>query len=137
MAGIPKGFGPYLTRANRILRSPRLVSTLVYQAGSRLAAEGSVSAALESVRSDLRTSLALVRAWVSGRYAGVSTQGVVLVVAGLAYLVTPVDAIPDVLPGVGLLDDLTVLGFVFGQLQQELAQFQDWQAASSKDLSSL
>lgn len=130
MAGIPLGFSPYLTRASRILRSPRLMSMLVHQAGSKLHSEGSVSGALESVRLELRTSLALIRAWLSGGYSGVSTQAIVLVVAGLAYLITPVDAIPDVLPGIGFVDDLTVLGFVFGQIRRELVAFQEWQAAA-------
>jgi uncharacterized membrane protein YkvA (DUF1232 family) len=128
MAGIPIGFGRYLTRANRILRSPKLMTLLVQQAGSRLNTEGTVTGALESVRSELRTSLALVRAWLSGGYSGVSTQTIVLLVAGLVYLVTPVDAVPDVLPGIGFVDDLTVLGFVFGQIRRELSAFQEWQA---------
>lgn len=33
----------------------------------------------------------------------------VLVVAVLAYLINPLDAIPDALPGIGLTDDLAVL----------------------------
>lgn len=33
----------------------------------------------------------------------------VLVVAALAYLINPIDAIPDALPGIGLTDDLAVL----------------------------
>lgn len=130
MAGIPLSFGHYLTRANRILRSPKLMSMLVHQAGSKLNMEGSVSSVLESVGSELRTSLALVRAWLSGGYSGVSIQAIVLVVAGLTYLATPVDAVPDMLPGIGLVDDLTVLGFVFGQIRRELVAFQEWQAAA-------
>lgn len=33
----------------------------------------------------------------------------VLVVAALAYLINPIDAIPDALPGIGLTDDLAIL----------------------------
>jgi len=126
MAAIPHYFVAYLTRAARILRSPGLMATLIQQASSKLQAEGSVSTAMNSIRSDLLTSLSLVRAWLSGRYTGVSSQSILLVVAGLAYLLTPVDAIPDTLPGIGLIDDVTVLSFVFSQLKQELAQFQHW-----------
>jgi uncharacterized membrane protein YkvA (DUF1232 family) len=85
-----------------------------------------------SVRTELETSLSLLRAWLSGDYTGVSAQSVVLVLAGLAYLLAPMDAIPDVLPGVGLIDDLTVLSFVFGQLKGELVQFREWADASAQ-----
>jgi len=34
------------------------------------------------------------------------------ILLGLLYLVSPIDAIPDLIPGVGWLDDLFVLGFV-------------------------
>ena len=126
MAGIPKNLYSYLQRAGRILRSPALLRSLLSQAGSKLATEGSASDALQSVRADIHTSLALMRSWISGDYRGVSHQSLLLVVAGLAYLVAPVDALPDVLPGVGLIDDLTVLTFVFGQIGKELKLFREW-----------
>jgi uncharacterized membrane protein YkvA (DUF1232 family) len=126
MTGIPHYFAAYLTRAAQILRSPRLMARVVQQAARKLEAEGSLAGALNSVRMDLQTSLSLVRAWLSGRYSGVSPQSIVLVVAGLVYLLTPVDALPDVLPGIGFVDDVAVLSFVFGQLRQELAAFTEW-----------
>ena len=121
-----QSFSPYLARASRLVRSPRLLTMFIHQAGSKLAAEGSVGAALDSIRSDVKTSAELLRAWISGSYTGVATQSVVLLVAGLAYLIAPVDAMPDVLPGIGLIDDATVLSFVFGQLGRELEQFKLW-----------
>jgi len=62
----------------------------------------------------------------TGWNPGVSSQSIVLLVGGLVYLLTPVDAIPDAIPGIGLIDDVAVLSFVFGQLKHELAQFRDW-----------
>lgn len=41
-----------------------------------------------------------------------------LVIAALVYLVNPLDAIPDILPGVGLADDLAGLAFVLERLSR-------------------
>jgi uncharacterized membrane protein YkvA (DUF1232 family) len=131
MNGVPDALNSYLTRASRVLRSPKLARSLFTAVGRKLAAEGSTGAALNSVRTDLQTSLALVRSWMSGEYLGVSYQSAVLVVAGLVYLATPVDAIPDVLPGMGFIDDLTVLSFVFGRIGKELELFRKWHTTSS------
>jgi uncharacterized membrane protein YkvA (DUF1232 family) len=51
------------------------------------------------------------------------------VVAALLYFVTPLDAIPDWLFGIGLVDDLAVLAWVLRTWQEELAAFQQWRAA--------
>lgn len=41
-----------------------------------------------------------------------------LVVAALVYLINPLDAIPDVLPGIGLADDLAVLALTLERLSR-------------------
>jgi uncharacterized membrane protein YkvA (DUF1232 family) len=45
-----------------------------------------------------------------------------LLVAGLLYLVTPVDLVPDSLPG-GYYDDVILLAWVFGAAAHELAPY--------------
>ena len=130
MRELPFSLVAYRHRALRVLSSPRLLALLSGSVSRRLRSEGSLGAALDSTRADLSASLALVNAWRSGRYRGIATHSIVLVVAGLVYLVTPADAVPDLLPGVGLLDDATVLSFVFGQLGHELGRFREWQASA-------
>lgn len=110
-----------------LVRSPRLLRALLGNAVALLAREQSVSNVLAGIRSDLSASIALVRAWLDGRYTEVSARSIVLLVAALAYFVAPVDAIPDFIPGVGLLDDVAVLSFVAVQLKQELDAFKAWQ----------
>lgn len=47
-----------------------------------------------------------------------------LVIAGaLAYVVLPIDIIPDILPGVGFLDDAFVIAMVIEQLSDEIARY--------------
>ena len=47
-----------------------------------------------------------------------------LMIAGaLAYVVFPIDIIPDFILGVGFLDDAFVLGFVVKQLSEEISNY--------------
>ncbi|WP_372999413.1 YkvA family protein [Lutispora sp.] len=46
-----------------------------------------------------------------------------LILAGLLYLVFPMDIVPDVLIGLGILDDAAVLLFVWNAIKSELAEY--------------
>ena len=51
---------------------------------------------------------------------GTSNKEKVLIAGALLYLMTPVDAIPDLVPVVGWLDDLGVAGLVLGYLSRKM-----------------
>jgi len=54
-----------------------------------------------------------------------------LIIAGaLAYVVFPIDIIPDFILGVGFLDDAFVLGFVVKQLTDEINQYKQFKGLS-------
>ncbi|HYE84428.1 MAG TPA: DUF1232 domain-containing protein [Clostridia bacterium] len=46
-----------------------------------------------------------------------------LIIGSLLYLVFPVDIVPDYLIGLGILDDITVLSFVWIALKSELDEY--------------
>lgn len=48
------------------------------------------------------------------------------IVSALGYFVTPWDLIPDVLPGVGYIDDALVVTWVLHQLSDEVAAYRKW-----------
>ena len=70
----------------------------------------------------------LARAWSRRDYRGVTRSTIVLVVAGLLYLLSPIDAIIDAIPVLGFLDDALVLGWVFRQVRWELDAFREWES---------
>ena len=72
----------------------------------------------------------LVKAVQSGEYTGTSMTRLALVVAGTAYVVSPVDLLPEALLGVvGLADDAMVLGWVATTLVEETEKFLDWESS--------
>jgi uncharacterized membrane protein YkvA (DUF1232 family) len=38
----------------------------------------------------------------------------------------PIDLMPDFIPGLGLLDDITLLGWVFNTLSKEIKEYEVW-----------
>lgn len=48
-----------------------------------------------------------------------------IAVGALLYLVSPIDAIPDFIPVVGLLDDVGVIGLAVNTLNSELDKYMD------------
>ena len=82
---------------------PRVGRALSPQEAQRLA-ERSRRRARRGPPSLARDAAALVRVLRRGRPAAVAVA-----VAALAYLVAPADAVPDLIPGAGLLDDAGVL----------------------------
>jgi uncharacterized membrane protein YkvA (DUF1232 family) len=80
----------------------------------------------------LRALFRMLRAWVKGSYRpGIAT--IVSAVAVVLYLLSPIDLIPDFLPGIGLLDDASFFLWVLAKIQGELTRFTDWEREDRGD----
>ncbi|EAR08269.1 YkvA family protein [Reinekea blandensis] len=87
---------------------------------------------LAEVWDQLKLMIQMIRAWVSGEYREVPTTSLIAIIAGLIYLLSPIDLIPDMIPVLGYLDDIFVLGVVFTQVAKDLRAFEAWQQAHSE-----
>jgi uncharacterized membrane protein YkvA (DUF1232 family) len=76
--------------------------------------------------SDLHLMTALVRDYREGRYREVPWWAMSAVGFCLLYVLSPVDAVPDVLPILGRVDDAAVLGACLLLVDQELQQYKRW-----------
>jgi uncharacterized membrane protein YkvA (DUF1232 family) len=68
----------------------------------------------------------LIRAWISGEYKQVPYRSILMIMVGLVYFLSPIDLIPDFIPGAGFLDDAAVLAFILGQTDKDLQKFTSW-----------
>ena len=73
--------------------------------------------------------ISAVRDYSRGAYRKVPYRTVAVVAAALLYVLNPFDLIPDAIPGVGLLDDATVVGFVLAMVEQDLEDYKAWKIA--------
>ena len=76
---------------------------------------------------DLPVLLRLLKAWKQGSYRGLSVRTVASIAVSILYILSPVDAIPDFIPGIGLIDDAAILALLLHSLAQDLAAFRLWE----------
>jgi len=70
----------------------------------------------------------LVRASVTGAYAGTSRRRLLVIAGALLYVVSPVDLVPEMfLPLLGLGDDALVISWVAASLINESESFLQWE----------
>ncbi|KIY39236.1 hypothetical protein TZ03_18405 [Pseudomonas sp. 10-1B] len=121
----PWNFARFLPLAERLLSRGRLPALLfaVARKGPRIG----------QLRDDLKLLQGLCLAWWRGEYRAISPKALVTIVAGLLYFVSPIDAIPDWLLGVGFLDDIAVLGWVLKTVADELARFKAWRDSQAPE----
>ncbi len=75
----------------------------------------------------------LAKAVATGAYTGTSAGRLALVAAGVVYVVSPVDLMPEAILGViGLADDVMVLGWVTTTLIEETEKFLEWERATGQ-----
>jgi uncharacterized membrane protein YkvA (DUF1232 family) len=118
----PWNFQRYLPLAQRFLVGGRLPVLLLAVAQKSKQQGGRLGAAME----DLRLLQALCLAWWRGEYRAISAKALLSVVAALLYFLSPIDAIPDWLLGVGYVDDIAVLAWLMNTWRNELELFRAW-----------
>jgi uncharacterized membrane protein YkvA (DUF1232 family) len=85
-------------------------------------------AALRGLLTDIAALIRLVRAAMTRRYRALPVRSLLAILAALIYFVNPLDAIPDAIVGVGLLDDAALLGWVISRVRRDLRAFREWES---------
>lgn len=76
---------------------------------------------------DLPLLVRLLKAWKQGSYRGLSVRTIASIAVSILYVLSPVDAIPDFIPGIGLIDDAAILALLLHSLAQDLSAFRVWE----------
>jgi uncharacterized membrane protein YkvA (DUF1232 family) len=75
----------------------------------------------------LQAMLRLIWAYSLGDYRALPKDALLTIVATLSYLVDPFDLIPDEIPFLGFVDDVTVIAFAVSKTRQTLDDFMAWE----------
>lgn len=89
--------------------------------------------AMGQVRDDFSTMMRMTRAWALREYRNVPWKSLVYVVGAILYFVNPADVIPDVLGGIGFIDDAAVAAAVVRAIQDQLDAFRQWEQENGTD----
>ena len=75
---------------------------------------------------DLRLLIPLIKDYWKGKYRDVSAKSIVIFVVALAYILSPIDLIPDYIIGLGQIDDAVILGLSLYFLEKDLRKYKEW-----------
>lgn len=120
---IRQAFNQFRKRAARLLSRPEQSARVLQEAAAKgERARGPV----ERLSRDLGLLVWIVRDWVRGEYRVVPAGSIVMILAALLYWISPLDAVSDLVPGLGYVDDAFILGWVIGQVRADLHRYRIW-----------
>ncbi len=86
---------------------------------------------LEKVWDYLQLFFSIVKDYMNGSYKEIPLTTIVSIVASLLYLISPIDFIPDFIPGIGFIDDVFVIGLVISSATSDLDKYKEWKESKS------
>ena len=120
-------FNVFIGRATKLLGKPFKVVALLNETADKLASKDSPDNKFKQLFDVAATLGRLVRDYVSGDYREVATSTIVSGFAVLLYVLSPIDLIPDFIPVLGFLDDLSLISWFLGKFQNELVKYREWE----------
>ncbi len=76
--------------------------------------------------------LSMLRAYIKKQYTDVAIGTILAAVAGLIYVVNPMDVVPEYIIGFGIVDDAAVIGIILQAMHMDLNKYKKWQKANGK-----
>lgn len=124
-------FKGILKKAEEYLKQPLRIKQLLNDAYKKASEKRDFGSIAHEVWENLQTLSRLIKASVSGDYHGVPTATLVGGVAVFLYFLTPIDFVPDFIPVIGLLDDVSLLAWFMTSIKGEMEKFSEWEANGS------
>lgn len=125
-------FNVFSSRAGRLLGRPFKVVTVLNEVADKLADQKSKDNKFRQLLDTMLTVVRLVRCYVSGEYRQISTKTIIAGLAVLLYVLSPIDLVPDFIPVVGFLDDLSLISWFVASFQVEINRFREWERTAAK-----
>ncbi|MBQ1310839.1 MAG: hypothetical protein IIY55_03240 [Blautia sp.] len=111
-----------VAKAQDLVRNPDQVDDLLKKLEDYLKKVPKIGETL----SDVPLMIAMVKAYITGDYPEVSPKVIITMVGSFIYLLKKDDLIDDSMMGIGLADDLGVLGAALKFCEPELRAFSAW-----------
>ena len=83
--------------------------------------KGEISKLTDRVKLFIR----LIRSYVQGEYREVPLKTILLIFASLIYFINPFDLIGDFIPGLGYVDDVTLILWVLKSVEEDILKFEE------------
>jgi uncharacterized membrane protein YkvA (DUF1232 family) len=110
----------------------QIESTTIEDADDAIAKEESIvdkinnSGMLRKYSQLAKVMFMMIKDYRKGIYSNVPWFSIAGITVALLYVFNPIDFIPDFIPGLGFIDDLTVISFITGWIESDLHRYLDW-----------
>ena len=84
-----------------------------------------------NVLSNVPTMFKLLNSYFKGEYECIPRKQLLIIVSALTYLISPIDLIPDLIPVVGLVDDMAVISACIKLTKPELEKYLEWRNSNT------
>jgi uncharacterized membrane protein YkvA (DUF1232 family) len=84
---------------------------------------------LSGLFDDLMLLSSLVKDYWKGRYRKIPYKAIAAIVFTILYVLNVVDLVPDFIPGLGLLDDATIVGLCLKMVSTDIEQYKIWKTS--------
>ncbi|GAA3968072.1 YkvA family protein [Hymenobacter antarcticus] len=125
-------FNVFIGRATQLLGRPFKVVTVLNEVAEKLANKESKTNKFRQLFEVALTLVRLIRSYISGEYREISTSTIISGLAVLLYVLSPIDLVPDFIPILGFLDDLSLVSWYVGKFQGEIVRFREWEEAAHR-----
>lgn len=72
--------------------------------------------------------------YTKGNYKNITKAEIITIVAALMYVLLPVDALPDLVPGLGFLDDAAVMIWLFSLINDDIEEYMQWRQKNAEGI---
>jgi uncharacterized membrane protein YkvA (DUF1232 family) len=124
-------FKRFEEKAKKYTENPKEINGLLKKA---LHKANNKKGSLTEVWDKLQLFIELIKAWSKGDYQDISKKTIIMIVATVIYFVSPIDLVPDFIVGLGIFDDVALIGFTAKQISTELDRFKNWKDNRSIDM---
>ncbi|WP_420482130.1 YkvA family protein [Brachyspira intermedia] len=94
----------------------------------------SSSAHLSKFLDQIQLMVNMIGDYINGNYKDIPWKTIASIAGALIYIILPIDAIPDVMPLVGLLDDAFIIGLCIKCFSTDLEQYKIWKYGESEEV---
>lgn len=127
-------FNKALKKAALLIGKPGRVARILAELAVKISRVDWSVAGRAQLKAQISLISRLIKANLSGAYKLKSTRLLVGLLAACIYFINPFDLVPDLLVGIGLVDDMAIIAWVFSSAATELKAFEEWEKVTSASL---
>ncbi len=90
--------------------------------------ESKIPKLLKDTWEDIKMMIYMITDYIKGDYKKVNWKTIATIAGAIIYFLAPLDLIPDFIPIVGYLDDLTVIKIALNMVKKDFDEYKEWKS---------